>query len=113
MVDAQKTLRNLYCLQELVKREEALDALVETTVAKLLDYERGRLKEYQKQLQEKLEAFEKQYGLSTAECSRAFRAGHMGDAMDFFEWSALADLYEDVSRVIAEADKAHDGSQHP
>jgi len=113
MGDTHKTLKNLRLLQELIKREETLDTFVEATVAKLLDYERERLGAYRKTLRGKLEAFEQQYGLSTTEFCRDFRAGHLGDAMDFFEWSALADIYQDVSKALADVDNAHDGTENP
>jgi hypothetical protein len=112
MGDTNKTLQNLRLLQELIKREENLDTFVETTVAKLLDYESERLGAYRKTLQGKLAAFEQQYGLRTAEFCRDFRAGRLGDTMDFFEWSALAEIYQDVSKALAAVDKAHDGIEH-
>ena len=112
MADTSRTLKSLHFLQELVKREAVLDDLVESTVAKLLDYEIGKLEERQHGLQEKLRAFEKQYGLSTPEFTRRFREGGLGDAMDFFEWLALAEVCEDISQALAVVGHAHDGSQH-
>ena len=113
MGDVHKTLRNLQSLQELVKREQALDGFVETTVAKLLDYEMERLAAYRQTVQEKLTVYEQQYGLSTTMFCREFREGRLGDAEDFFEWSALADIYEDVTRTLAEVENSHYGSAHP
>ena len=113
MGDTNKTLHNLRLLQELIKREETLDTFVEATVMKLLDYESERLGAYKKTLQGKLEAFEQQYGLRTAEFCHDFRVGRLGDATDFFEWSALADIYQDMSKALADVDNAHDGTEHP
>ena len=113
MGDTNKTLHNLDLLQELIKREETLDTFVEAMIAKLLDYESERLGAYKQTLQGKLEAFEEQYGLRTAEFCHDFRAGRLGDAVDFFEWLALADIYQDVSKALADVDNTHNGTKHP
>jgi len=39
-----------------------------------------------KKTRAKLEAFEKQYGMSTAEFERRFRPGDLEETLDFIEW---------------------------
>lgn len=109
MADASRTLRNLHLLQELIKREQSVDEVIEATVSKLLAYEVERLKEHQNRLREKLETLERRYGLPTEEFYRRFQEGRMGDEMDFFEWAALSEMYGDISKGLAEAEKADDG----
>ena len=105
MVAMTQILEKLRLLQKLIQEEEAEDEVVEVTVSKLLGYELEKLGRRQNQIREKLTAFEEQYGLKTEEFSRQFREGKLGDEMDFFEWSALADMYRDLSQRLAEAEQ--------
>jgi hypothetical protein len=59
----------------------------------------------QKQIRERLTAFEESYSLKTEEFARKFREGTMGDAMDFFEWAALTDMYQEISQPLAAAEQ--------
>lgn len=45
------------------------------------------------QLRRDLDEFEEQYGQDSASFYARFRAGEMGDAMDFMEWASLYDMY--------------------
>jgi hypothetical protein len=54
------------------------------------------MQKYDKSLagvQQELEPFEQQYGMSSAECYQRFMAGEMGDSADIMEWMGL---YDDV-----------------
>ena len=97
-------LKKLQLLQTLIEREEMGDEVIEMTVSKLLSYELQKLRTRQGQIQEKLTAFEAQYHLNTTEFSRKFKEGKVGDAMDFFEWSALADMHRELRERLAEAE---------
>jgi hypothetical protein len=111
MTATTQILEKLRLLQALVQSEGVGDDVTESTVSKLLSYEIEKLRERQRQLREKLSAFEKQYNLKTEEFSRGFREGRMGDEMDFFEWSALADIDQDLSQRLTEAERiTHDSS---
>ncbi len=46
-----------------------------------------------KEISTELEAFEKEYSMSSEECHRRFESGELGDGGDFFEWIGL---YENV-----------------
>src|SRR5712691_3650696 len=57
---------------------------------------RLHVQRYERQVvvvQQELAPFERQYGMSSAECHRRFMAGEMGDSADIMEWMGL---YEDV-----------------
>ena len=50
--------------------------------------------------------FEKKYGMKTEEFYRQFVAGKLGDDMDFFEWKASAEIYNELKeekKVLIEA----------
>lgn len=48
-----------------------------------------------KDLEKRLAAYEAQYGMCSAEFYRRFRAGELGDAMDFVEWSVFYEMYQE------------------
>ena len=105
MVPTTQILKKLRLLQELIRKEEVGDEVTEVTISKLLSYELEKLRRRQNQIQERLTAFEAVYRLQTEEFVRKFREGTMGDAMDFFEWAAMADMYHEISQRLAEAER--------
>lgn len=113
MAATAQILKKLQLLQELVEKEEIEDEVMEVAVSKLLSYELEKLRRRQSQIREKLIAFEERYSLNTDEFYRRFREGKMGDEMDFFEWSALADIYQEISQQLVEAERIGNGSSDP
>ena len=105
MVATTQILKKLQLLQELIGEEEVGDEVTEVTISKLLSYESDKLRGRQNQIRQRLTAFEAGYRLKTEEFARKFREGTMGDAMDFFEWAALADMYHEISQRLAEAER--------
>ena len=63
---------------------------------------RLRLDRYERDLRE----FEKRYGMDSATFYRQFEAGELGDAMDFFEWSGLYELRQDLLDKIGHLERA-------
>ena len=106
MVAMAQILKKLQILQEVIRGEEVGDEVTEVAISKLLSYELEKLKGRQNQIRERLTAFEEGYRLKTEEFVQKFREGTMGDAMDFFEWAALADMYHEISQRLAEAERA-------
>ena len=101
-------------MHALQKRIEAMEkvgagALADQALRKLI---RLHLQKYEKQLEEvrrELEPFERQYGMSSEECSRRFVAGELGDAADIVEWMGLYDnvlLYRERIATLREAAEA-------
>ncbi len=104
-------LKQLQLLQQLVQRDEERDEVVEVTLSKLVSYELEKLKERRSRLSQKLTNFEERYGLKTEEFKRKFHEGALDDEMDFFEWSALADMHQEVSQQLTEAElTSHESS---
>lgn len=113
MTATTQILEKLQLLQTLVQSEGVGDDVTEATISELLSYEIEKLRERQRQLREKLTALEERYNLKTEEFSRRFREARMGDEMDSFEWSALADIYQDLSQRLTEAERITHGSSDP
>jgi len=105
MVATTQILKKLQLLQELIGEEDRGDEVTEVTISKLLSYELDKLRRRQNQIRERLTAFEEVYSLKTEEFVRQFREGTMGDAMDFFEWAALADMYHEISQRLTAAER--------
>lgn len=76
-------------------------AIIDKTVAKLTALEIARLEDEAAQLRQRLTAFEQQYGMSTEAFYQRFQAGKMGDAMDFVEWSAFREMYQNTLERLA------------
>jgi len=105
MATTVQLLKKLQLLQTLVAGEGMGDEVTEVTISKLLSYEIEKVRKRQSQIREKLTAFEEQYNLKTEEFSRKFQDGTMGDAIDFFEWSALAEMYQELSQRLTDAEQ--------
>ena len=105
MVTTTPILKKLQLLPELIGEEDIGDEVMEVTISKLLSYEIEKLRARQNQIRERLTAFEEGYRLKTEEFARKFREGTMGDAMDFFEWAALADMYHEISQRLVAAER--------
>lgn len=112
MVSTAQLLKKLQLLETLLKEEGIGDDVLDRTIAKLPHYGLDKLKERQHQIRDKLTVFEKRYSLTTDEFIRRFREGTMGDQMDFFEWSALADMDRELAQRLTEAERISHGSSH-
>lgn len=76
--------------------EVSLDRMLE----KLLHVVHGQHREKLDHLDHLLSQFEEKYHMDSLDFQRQFEAGQMGDAMDFFEWSGLVELREQVRRKL-------------
>lgn len=113
MVATTQILRKLQLLQGLIGEEDIGDEVTDATISKLLSYELDKLRGRQNQIRERLTAFEEDYRLKTEEFARKFWEGTMGDAMDFFESAALADMYHDLSQRLAVAERVNHECSDP
>jgi hypothetical protein len=113
MVATTQILKKLQLLQELIGEEEIGDEVTDVTISKLLNYEIDKLRERQNHIRGRLTTFEEAYSLKTEDFVRQFRAGTMGDAMDFFEWAALADMYHEISQRLATAEQVNHERSDP
>jgi hypothetical protein len=57
-------------------------------------------------LYESMKYYEKKYGMETEEFYKKFVRGELGDDMDFFEWKASSEIYNELTtekRALIEA----------
>jgi hypothetical protein len=113
MVATTQILKKLQLLQELIGEEEIGDEVTDVTLSKLLNYEIDKLRERQSHIRGRLTTFEEAYRLQTEDFVRQFREGAMGDAVDFFEWAALADMYHEISQRLAVVEQVNHERSDP
>ncbi len=49
-------------------------------------------------LENRLKKFEAQYNMSSSSFYQQFKAGKLGDAMDFFEWSVFYEMWDNTQK---------------
>jgi hypothetical protein len=89
------TLNKLQGLEQLYRqgfRSEVIDRAVD----KLLTMEIERAYVERRDLDARLADYEKRYHMSSEEFYRRFRAGELGDGMDFVEWSVFYDMHQAI-----------------
>ena len=95
MEAAIHTLDKLRSLEQLYRqgfRSEVIDRALD----KLLAAEAERALAERRDLEARLSAYEGQFNMSSDEFYRRFRAGELGDEMDFVEWSVFYEMYQAV-----------------
>lgn len=95
MEAAIHTLDKLRSLEQLYRqgfRSEVIDRALD----KLLAAETERALAERRDLEARLSAYEGQFNMSSDEFYRRFRAGELGDEMDFVEWSVFYEMYQAV-----------------
>ena len=95
MTIEQQTLKRLQHLQELYRRGYQSD-VVDLSIDKIIALERTAAERELTDLQGRLKVFEGRYGMPSAEFYERFRAGELGDAADFVEWSVFYEMRESV-----------------
>jgi hypothetical protein len=113
MVTTTQILKKLQLLQELIGEEDSGDEVTDVTLSKLLNYELDKLRERQNHIRGRLTTFEEAYRLKTEDFVRQFREGAIGDAVDFFEWAALADMYHEISQRLAAVEQMNHERSDP
>ncbi len=86
----------LELLKDVSADETDFDRILGKLLDNVLSQHRLRVKRYESDLQE----FENRYGLESATFYQRFEAGEMGDAMDYFEWAGLSELYQKAQDKI-------------
>jgi len=82
--------------------QSELDLVLDKLLDVTLSQHRQRLARYQGDLRE----FEARYGMDSATFYQRFEAGEIGDDMDYFEWSGLWELSQDLETKIARLEQA-------
>ncbi len=95
MATKEKTLDRLQYLEALYRRGYRSD-VIDRSLDKIIALERAAAQHELADLQERLRAFEVRYQMLSEDFYQRFRAGELGDAMDFVEWSVFYEMKESV-----------------
>lgn len=97
------TLEKLELLKENYTTDNSeLDRILGQLLTVLLNRHQQKLKVYDADL----ERFEKLYGMASNEFYQQFESGTLGDEMDFFEWSGLCELRQNLLTKIQQLEQA-------
>lgn len=91
----------LELLKETYSEPDELDRMVGKLLEVALSQHKLRLQRYEQELRE----FEQRYGMESAAFYQQFAAGELGDAIDFFEWSGLYELRQDIVEKIRKLER--------
>ena len=94
-------------LQSLIRLydEGYRSAVVDRAVNKLVALEVEQTKGELERLRARLQTYEQSYNMRSEVFYRRFRAGELGDDMDFVEWSSFWDMYQAAERRLDELTK--------
>jgi hypothetical protein len=95
MATEEKTLKKLRYLQMLYHQGYRSD-MIDRSLDKIIALERASAQRELGDLRNRLQVFETRYHMSSEDFYRRFRAGELGDAMDFVEWSAFYEMWKSV-----------------
>lgn len=73
---------------------------MDRTLEKLLAHEAEACRAQLRPVQADLNAFERQYGLSSTDFYHRFQAGQTDDRMDYVEWASLVQMRENLRRRL-------------
>lgn len=74
--------------------------VVDRTMEKLISLEIESSQNELKRLAARVEAYERQYGMASDNFYQRFRAGELGDDLDFVEWSIFWDMYRNTKKRL-------------
>ena len=99
------TLSRIYMLEE-IYRKDYRSAVADRILDKLIELERETAQRDLAEYKTLLQSFETQHRMSSDDFFRRFHNGELGDDADFFEWSAVCDMYRDVRERIVKLSSA-------
>ena len=76
------------------------DRTLDVVLDKLLERKRAELIEQRDTMRVELDAFERQYQLASTEFFDKFQHGDLGDAADYFDWSATWQMYRNTLQYL-------------
>lgn len=90
------TLLKVKNLEKFIKKHGE-DTFISQTISKMLTYKIQKYEEEIVRLNRELKRFERTYKKESSVFFKEFKAGKMGDDMDFIEWSSL---YQMCNRLL-------------
>ena len=76
------------------------DRMLDAVLDKLLERKRTELTQHREAMRAELADFEKRYSMVSTEFFEKFERGELGDAVDFFDWSATWQMYNNVLKYL-------------
>jgi hypothetical protein len=95
-------VQKLEVLKDVYSDENELDQILGKLLDVALSRHRQRLARYQREMRH----FEERYEMESATFYRRFEDGELGDAMDFFEWAGLYELYQNALEKVVHLEQA-------
>lgn len=83
---------NIKGLEQIFEKNLSDDYL-QKAISKIISYEIAKTIQELEELKKELKAYEEQFKMKSGEFFSKFSAGELGDSADFFEWSALYQMY--------------------
>lgn len=74
--------------------------LIDKTLDKLAEIELFGLRKELREVQARIDRFEKQFNMATESFLKKFNAGEIGDEADFIEWFAYSDMGAELRKKI-------------
>ena len=81
---------------EAIYRQGYQSDTVDQTVEKIIALEDAQARRELNAIKARLDTFEQEYRMSSAEFARRFNEGELGDGAEFFEWSAFYDMAQSL-----------------
>jgi hypothetical protein len=100
MAAQTETLSRIHILRE-VYQQDYHSAMADRVLDKLIDLERGKAQRELKEYREILDSFEQRHHIPSELFYERFQRGELGDDADFFEWSAMYDIWQAVQERLA------------
>jgi len=99
MASSQQTLVDLQNLTTLY-RQGHHSPVIERTVEKMVAFERDLARQEADEIDAKLRAYEQQHQMNSEDFYHRFRAGELGDDMDWVEWSVFYEMRAGVQQRL-------------
>ena len=96
---AIRTLDKLRSLEQLY-RQGFRSEVIDRTLDKLLAAEADQALAERRDLEARLSAYEEQFNMSSQEFYRRFRAGELGDEVDFVEWNVFYEMHQAIRQRL-------------
>jgi hypothetical protein len=99
MEAAIRTLDKLRSLEQLY-RQDFRSEVIDRTLDKLLAAEAELVLAERRDLETRLSAYEEQFNMSSQEFYLRFRAGELGDEVDFVEWNVFYEMHQAIRQRL-------------
>ncbi|MFM7367172.1 MAG: hypothetical protein ACKO2Z_05060, partial [Sphaerospermopsis kisseleviana] len=86
---------------ETLSQQGGYSDILASSLRNIIHQEREHIQQQIRELESDLQVFEQRYQLSSVEFYQQFKAGKLGDEVDFVEWSAFYRMWSDLQSRLA------------